>query len=229
MATSGVITFSKNAGETVTFALKLIGSLNAHDQTVNANDMADGLVMLNLMLKEWQTTGPNLWRAERGSVALVSDTATYTLSPRPVKVYSVRYRDTSGRDLPMHELTGEEYDEQPLKSSNGIPTNYWLDKGTTSTEITTWPVLKTATTQTLQYTYQRVVEDVTQATDDIDVPQEALPVVTYNLAARLLDVDGDSSPTAQRIIARAEMMLRQYDAFDREQFVRFQPDMEMYR
>ena len=101
MATSGVITFSKNAGETVTFALKLIGALNAHDQTVNANDMADGLVMLNLMLKEWQTTGPNLWRAERGSVALVSDTATYTLSPRPVKVYSVRYRDTNGRDLPM--------------------------------------------------------------------------------------------------------------------------------
>jgi hypothetical protein len=229
MATSGVITFSKNAGETVTFALKLIGALNAHDQTVNANDMADGLVMLNFMLKEWQTTGPNLWRAERGSVTLVSDIATYTFSPRPVKVYSVRYRDTNGRDLPMEELTGEEYDELPLKTSNGIPTTYWIDKGTTATTISIWPVLKTATTQTLQYTYQRVVEDVTLTTNDIDVPQETLPMVTYNLAARLLDMDGDSTPTAQRIIARAEQMRAQYDAFDREQFVRFEPNMRVYR
>jgi len=223
MATSGAITFSQNAGETVKFAMKLIGALNAHDQTVNANDMADGLTMLNLMLKEWQTTGPNLWRAERGSVTLVSDTATYTLDPRPVKVYSVRYRDANGRDLPMEEMTGEEYDEQPLKTSNGTPTCYWLNKGTTATTITTWPVLKTATTETLQITYQRVVEDVTQSTHDIDVPQEALPVVTYNLAARLLDMEGDSTPISQRIIARAEAMKQQYDAFDREQFVRFEP------
>jgi len=223
MATSGVITFSKNAGDTVKFALKLIGALNSHDTTVNAEDMADGLTMLNLMLKEWQTTGPNLWRAERGSVTLVSDTATYTLDPRPVKVYSVRYRDANSRDLPMEEMTGDEYDEQPLKSSNGTPTAYWLDKGTTSTTITTWPVLNTATTETLQVTYQRVVEDVTASTDDIDVPQEALPVVTYNLAARLADMDGDSDPSVQRVIARAEAMKRQYDSFDREQYVRFEP------
>ena len=74
-----------------------------------------------------------------------------------------------------------------------------------------------------------MVEDVTLTTNDIDVPQETLPMVTYNLAARLLDMDGDSTPTAQRIIARAEQMRAQYDAFDREQFVRFEPNMRVYR
>jgi hypothetical protein len=84
-------------------------------------------------------------------------------------------------------------------------------------------VQATVTSETLRVTYQKRFDDIDTLDDDIDVAQEWLETVGYNLASRLLDdypVDGKES---DRIIARAEIMLQTAKDFDREDTVCFYP------
>ncbi|WP_299477000.1 hypothetical protein [uncultured Paracoccus sp.] len=222
MATSGAITSTMTAGQVVTRALRICAVLG-RGETAEAEDMQDGVVSLNLMLKSWQATGPNLWRETDGSVTLTNATATYTLSPRPIEVLSCRYRNASGTDMPMEQLTDDEYQEIPLKTSAGIPTTFYVNKQRDATTITVWPVLATVTTETLRYSYQRVIEDVTAQSQHIDVPQEALDLVIYGLASRFLDEFGITGERARRIVDRYMALKQQFDGFDREPFVQFVP------
>lgn len=224
MTTSGVITSTMTARQVVTRALKLVGVLQPHDP-VEGVVMDDGIETLNLMLKSWQITGPQLWRATEGTITLVSATATYTLSPRPVDVYECRYRNASGIDLPMERLNRDDHRELPQKSSAGIPTTWYFDKQRDSSTITTWPVLATATTETLRYTYQRVIEDVTNANEHLDVPQEALDLVIHGLAVRMFAEYGATGERARNVRETFMEMKARFDAFDREDSISFEPAM----
>lgn len=220
MATSGSINYSLTARGVVTQALKKIGVCPVFQATPSAEDMAQGIAELNMMLKGWQLNGPNLWRQTEGSVTLTATTASFTLSPRPHRVTECRFRDTGGRDLPMMELTREEYFELPLKTSTGIPTQYYFDPQVSSAKLYIWPVLASVTTETLKYTYSRVIEDIDDADDDLDIPQECLEVVMLNLADRL---QGTYQQSDDRLTARAQALYQQFKSMDREPVVRFKP------
>lgn len=222
MSTSGVITYNMTAQGIVTFALKLI-NITDRLETPAAEDMASGIEALNLMLKSWQMNGPNLWRKRFGSVTLVADTASYTLSPRPYSVEEARYRSASGVDLPMNELNREEYVELPLKTSTGIPTNFYIDRQRASVIMYVWPVPASVTTETIQYTYQSVIEDISAQTNDIDIPQEWFETVGYNLAARL--AEQFNIEKADLVTRRAEQLLALAENNDREPFIQFRPSL----
>ncbi len=221
MATSGTITYNMTARSIVTQALKKIGVCPVFQATPSAEDLAQGIVELNMMLKGWQLDGPNLWRQTEGSVTLTASTASFTLSPRPHRVMECRYRDTGGRDLPMMELTREEYFELPLKTSTGIPTQYYFDPQVSSGKLYIWPLLAAVTTETLKYTYSRVIEDITSADNDLDIPQECFEVVMLNLADRL---QGTYQQSDDRLTARAQTLYRQFKSMDREPVIRFSPE-----
>lgn len=221
MATSGTITYNLTARGIVTQALKKIGVCPVFQQTPSAEDMAQGIVELNMMLKGWQVDGPNLWRQTEGSVTLTATTASYTLSPRPHRVTECRFRDTGGRDLPMMELTRDEYFEMPLKTATGIPTQYYFDPQVSSGKLYIWPVLASVTTETIKYTYSRVIEDITSADNDLDVPQEYFELVMTNLADRL---QGTYQMSDDRLSARALSLYRQFKSMDREPVIRFRPE-----
>lgn len=220
MSTSGSIDYSLNARQLVTWALKKTRIIQ-EAETPSADQLSDAYDDLNLMLKGWQKDGPNLWRQTFGSATLVTATASYTLSPRPRRVIEARYRDTSGRDIPMTLLTRQEYVDLPLKTSTGIPTQYYIDYQRDSVLLYVWPVPASATTETVQYTYQRYAEDIDAATNDIDIPPEWFETVGYNLADRLLESYGLKD---DRISARAMMLLMAAKDDDREDFVRFVVD-----
>jgi hypothetical protein len=225
LATSGTITYTLTARDVVTYALRKIGVLDI-TQTADADEAAAALIELEVMLKEWAFNGPFLFTKRSASQALASDTATYNLSiTKPIRILEMRYRDANGRDLPMEELTREEYLELPLKDSNGIPTTYFFDPQPGSWNLSTWPVLITATTETLEYSYQRRIEDVGSLNNDLDIPQEWLSTVGYSLAARLLDDYGVADVIAERILARAENLLQKAATFDRDERVMFYPGM----
>lgn len=222
MTTSGVITSDMTVRQVITRALRVLALLGKGD-TADGEDVTDGVVSLNLMLKSWQVTGPNLWRVTDGTVTLAASTATYTLSPRPLKVDACRYRNASGVDMPMQQMTDEEYEQLPLKTSTGIPTTFYVNRQRGATTLTVWPVLASVTTETLRYSYQRVIEDVTNANETLDVPQEALDLVIYGLASRFLDDYGVVGERAKRVVDRFLMLKSQHDAFDREPFIQFVP------
>lgn len=220
MPTSGSTDYSLTARDVITYALKLIREIDA-TATASGSDAKDGLVALNLMLKGWQMTGPDVFRNTIGTVSLVGGQASYSLPTNVHAVMEARYRSAAGIDLPMIELGREEYLELPLKSSAGIPTQYYVDGQRAGKVLYLWPVLAAATTETVQYTFQRKFEDVDTLNEEIDVKQEHLEAVVYNLADRLLDIYGKDQP---RITQRA-MMLKQV-AMDSERpgFHTFVPD-----
>jgi|CXWL01.1.fsa_nt_gi hypothetical protein len=218
MTTSGSIDHSLTARQVVTFALrkaKVIDTLN----DPAAEEMRDGLLDLNLMLKSWQTdSGPNLWRQTFGSMALVAATASYVLTPRPFRLIEARYRNASGIDLEMIELTRQEYAAISQKTASGTPTQFYLDRQAASSTLYVWPVPASVTTETIQYTYQRVIEDIDAAANDLDIPQEWLETVGYNLAYRL---SGSYGSFDKELGVIASGLLADAKDSDRESIVRF--------
>lgn len=222
MSTSGSIDFNLNARDLCTFALRKIRITPVFD-TPSAEDMEVAREELNLMLKTLQLHAPGLWRQTDGTATLVASTGSYTLSPRPFRVHEARYRSAAGIDLPMMELSRQEYVELPLKTTTGVPTQYYVDYQRTNAIMYVWPVPASVTTETIRYTYQRVFDDIDALTNDIDVPQEHLEAVGYQLAARLQVTYGKE---VKGVNEMAAMLMAEVDAADREPVVRFVPERQ---
>ena len=222
MATSGSVDYSLTARQVIKFALQKVNMLALHEDP--SDERADNaLIELNIMCKEWMKY-ENLWRLTEGSATLVADTASYVLSPVPYRVIDARYRDADSRDLPMMQMSRSDYYDLPLKTTQGIPTQWYLDKQRATRTLYVWPVIASVTTETIQYTYQRLFDDVDDLDDEIDIPQEYFSVVAFNLAARLADSVGRTGPHIDRVIQRAEMLLQEALDDDRPDFIQFMPD-----
>lgn len=196
--------------------------------TANATEAASALIELELMLKDWAKDGPFLFTKREATQALTANDADYTLSASlPVRIIEARYRDTSSpaHDIPMQPLTRDEYFELPVKTATGVPTTYYFDPyGSGAGGILyIWPLLASATTEAIRYTYQRRIEDIDDLTNNLDIPQEYLGTVGYALADRLLDDYGVSDKVGDRITARAQEMLQKAKDFEREDFTFFRP------
>lgn len=222
MALSGSYDSNLTGRQAITFALQKC-NIVGFNAAPSAEAAEGARLTLNLMLKDWSIKGPHLWKKTEASVTMTNATASYDLSSiNALRVLDVRYRDTSSRDLPMEALERTEYFDLPDKASAGIPTTWYFDPQRTTPTLYVWPVKATITTETLRLTHQKKFDDIDSLDDDIDVPQEWLLTVGYNLASLLLDdypVDGKE---AERIIARAELLHAQAMDFDREDTLRFE-------
>lgn len=196
-----------------------------------ADEAAAVLIELELMLKEWAISGPFLFTKRESSQTLVANTANYTLSTTlPVRIIEARYRDISSpvSDLPMQPLTRDEYFTLPTKTATGTPTTFYFDPQPAAGILYIWPLLASATTESIRYTYQRRIEDIDDLTNNIDIPQEWLSTVGYCLADKILDDYGVSDKVGDRITARAQEMLQKAKDFEREDFTYFRPGFYRY-
>jgi len=213
------VTGTQTIREVVTDALEKIGVVDGESEP-EAYEVAKGVRALNRMLKSWQNKGYNLWTYASQSVPLTT-AASYTLDPvRPVRVHSVRLK-RGAVETPMERLTRDEYDDLPMKSSQGMPTTWYFDRQREAARLYIWPVLATANGETLEITYERELEDMASPgdlNDTLDMPGEWWDAVVYGLAARLAD---DFMVNAPNVIARAERELSEALAADREGSVFF--------
>lgn len=183
------------------------------------------------MLKEWALKGPFLFTKRESSQTLVASTAAYTLSStKPIRIIEARYRDISSpqNDLPMQPLTRDEYFQYPNKIATGTPTTFYFDPQVANPVLYIWPLLASATTEAVIYTYQRRIEDIDSLNNNIDIPQELLGVCGYALAARLLDDYGIADQVGERILARSEALLQSAMDFEREEFLFMRPGFYRY-
>ena len=225
MALSGSVDFSLNAREVITKTLRKMAVLGVA-QVLDPDEAEDARIELNTMLKGWQRHGPHLWKTLEGSIPLLAATASYNLAAtlNPLRIMSMRYRDTQARDLPMRLFTREEYFDMPLKTSTGIPTQYYFDAQRGAPTVYVWPLLVSATTEVLTCSYQKRMDDIDDLNNDIDIVQEHFDTLIYAFAARLLDDYGVEGEVASRIIQRSQSLLESAQGFDREDVVRFVPD-----
>lgn len=192
MATSGAITASMTAIELVTAAARR-AKLLRDGQGADASMFEDGRKHLTRMLKSWTMDGANLWRDDEQTVDLVSGTATYTLSPRVMRVRNVRLYEDSAERFPLAEWGRDDYDNLPNKTTAGRPVAYYINRLRASVTLTLWPVPNDSTWD-LKVGYERVIEDVTAASEEIDAPQEWFDAVIDNLAVRMGEDDDALDP-----------------------------------
>lgn len=207
MATSGTINSTMTARAIVTRALKLLGAVGGA-QTLGADDGADGLEGLNIMLKSMQADGVNLWRESEVTMPVLAGVRATLITPRVVDIQSARLN--YGYERTLNRWERGEYDQIPNKASLGIPSCYFLDERRNETYLRLWPIQ--SVDMEVIYTSARVIEDATDLDQEIDVPQMWLECICYNLAVRLYPLfGGDRIDVVGQEAARLYDMMRNHD------------------
>jgi hypothetical protein len=87
-----------------------------------------------------------------------------------------------------------------------------------------WPVLAVANGDTVEFTYQRKIEDIDNLANKINLPVEWLDAVGYALARRLIPAFRVKAGRAARIDASADRLLAEARDYDREPLVTMRPE-----
>jgi hypothetical protein len=219
MATSGTYAFTMTARQVITFAMRKLRLIDAVENA-SATDMETCRIELNVLLRGWQLSGPNLWRVTNGSLTLTANTAAFVLDTVPWEITNASFR-SNVRDIPMMLLTEEEYSDLPLKTATGIPTQYYYDRQRDSGTLYVWPVMAAVAGETIEYTYQRRFQDVATLDENIDIPTEYLGTIAYALAAEIAPTFGVDARDVTRMADEMKAIAR---SADREMVVRFEPE-----
>lgn len=198
------VTATQTVRDIVTDALLDI-EVGAIGQAANATLAAHAVRVLNRLMKSWQLddAAPSFLKASY--TLTLTTAASYSLVPeRPLRILSARLKRT-GIEIPMIRLTRDEYDQLPVKTTTGIPTQYYYDRQKEDALFYVWPVLSVAAGETVEITFEREFEDV-DINDTIDLPGEWWDVAVLQLASRLVHAYG-SEAAKQNVPMRAEMAL----------------------
>lgn len=215
MATSGDISGTLTARDICRMAMLLIGG-PLDDGEVSTENGLVMTTMLNFMLKSWQADGCNLWRLSDEALNIPANTASVVLDPRVLDVMEARYVQSSTFQRQLDRWEWGDYRSLPNKNAAGFPTCFALNKQRTEIIASFWPVPTEDTV--IYYSGARVIDDVNDLNDEVDVPQEWVETVYTVLAERCipwLNVDALSAPVANRVTARAKFLYDKLLSFDR--------------
>jgi hypothetical protein len=102
------------------------------DQTMTAADANLGVRHLQRLLDSWSNDNLQIWTTADATVATVSGTTSYATNTWsntrvPVTIQNVWLRDSS-IDFPLYEISEQEYDAIPAKSTQGLPEAYFFER-----------------------------------------------------------------------------------------------------
>lgn len=122
------------------------------------------------------------------SSAAASGNTIYTYTTKsswPLYIDSVRLVDVDAdTERSLMPMTRNEYFDIHDKEMSNIPSSYFYSLGNRTGTFYIWPV-QPDVKDYLRITYQRVLHDLVDATDDIDLPAEWLEPIVLNLAVKL--------------------------------------------
>lgn len=205
MAVSNSTDFSISASGLVRKARAKLG-VDASEEDLQAHELQEGLDTLNMMLKAWQADGIMYWLMTEGTLTLVQGQASYSFATGgdfttvPFDMVDMRITRNS-TDLPMVELSREEYYDLPIKDNQGYPTQWFYDRQRSSGTLYVWPA-PDATAGTLKFTYRRSIMDMDASDDDIDLPQEWYNAIVWNLAEEMIPEYGPIDQVTAALVVR---------------------------
>jgi hypothetical protein len=230
MATSSTTTFNLDLSDIMEEAYDLCGLTMRSGYDYNTAKRA-----LNLIFLEWQNKGLNLWKIEQGTQTLTAGTSSYAAESSALEIVDAFLRTDSGDttkqfDQQLTRISRTQYNHQAKKLSQSKPTQFYVDKGTSSINIVLWSTPDSAETYTLVYDYIKRIEDAgTVASNNADVPARYLPCLTYALAYNIACKSMEAQPRVPMIKARYDELWNEVSDSDRERAsVRFVPDSSIY-
>jgi hypothetical protein len=201
--------FFPTAATVINASLRRIRAYDPEDTTtISSTQLANALETMNFLISSWQALGPTLWcRKQKTGQALTAAQASYTVGSggnitginRPLLITQAWLTDASqtpSLDIPLTPMGAEEYLALSTKAAVGVPTSFWYDPeydGSSNTGATSkgklylWPVPDTSlvTNRTLNFYYQRPLEDFDASSDAIDMPQEWFNAFRLKLAVAI--------------------------------------------
>lgn len=196
-------TATETVGAIIADAAFYAGMLDTEEALTTAEN-GRAIRLLNMMLKSWQVKGYPLWVKTAGSLDL-GTVAAYDLDPlRPLRILSARF-ERDGIETPMIGVSRDEYDALPDKTVTGQPTQFYYDRQREAAKFYVWPLLAAADGETVKYTYERELEDVTDTSETLDMPGEWWEAVATQLALRLCSTFSLSVPAALPELARTAL------------------------
>ena len=201
MTTSGTVSWNPVRDKVVYGALRVCGAYNAAN-IPRAEQMADAIDALDMMLKSWAMDG-FLWLKKFIYVKMVAAQKSYTIGTagdtvtigstddstaylqRPTRVFfPTRYTIATTAEVPMGQISRQEYAILPNKATAGTPVQVYYDPQVSTGVLYVWPVPSGATDKII-LTVDRILEDVGADDTTFDLPPETLEMLKFNLALRL--------------------------------------------
>ena len=239
MATSGTTTFSVTRNDIITSALRVLGVIEIGAQP-DAATIENASLVLNMMMKDWQTDGIKLWTIKELTLPLVQGQLSYNIGPdssndlvtdKPLRVIQSFLRNTGVTppiDIPMTIISQQEYNLLGSKQSTGTTNSvyYWpyANYGTVTIFLT--PDTNTATNYQLHLTVQRPIYVVNNPNDNFDFPSEWFLALKWSLMAEMAsDYDKPLNEKAY-YDSKALMLKKELEDWDVEfASTFFQPDV----
>lgn len=221
MSVSGVTDWPLTAGEIVTQAMYELGELSQGEDP-SGEEMEDGLLRLNAMLRSWSGEG-NLFREASGTLTLPAGTASGTLPADVRDVSSVRYVGSFNR--PLAQWNRSQFYSVPNRTQTGTPIAYYVSESISGRTLTVWPVPSAGAT--LELDYSRVAQTVTDPSETVDVPEEWQEALILGLASRLASMFGTTETAPQKVArldSRAQALYQRLLDRDRPDTYTFEPD-----
>ncbi len=206
MTVSGQTVYAPTALEIIEAAFNNLG-VGQEGEALTPRMYADGKRALNMLILTFNAH-PRLWIYTEGTVTMVTEQASYALTdPRPLRITSIRRR-LNGIDTPLNMMSRQEYFDQPNKTvSPSIPVSFYFDPQVDEGTLYLWPAPSaTAVGQysPLRFTYIRRMNIVDDTANTLDLPQEWVEPVTWNLAKRLMPQYPVNDPNlAQLVLGQA--------------------------
>jgi hypothetical protein len=183
MATSGSKDFELDVADYVEEAFERCGL-----ELRTGYDLKSAQRSLNLLLAEWANRGLNQWTIREKTIAMVKDSASYTIdSTNPtatIDVLDVFIRETlqgTTTDVPLSRMSRAEFSHVATKSTTGKPNQYFIDKQLSPT-ITVWPVPDKNSTYTVYLNVLSRMDDADVGANTLDVPFRFYPCLAAGLA-----------------------------------------------
>ena len=239
MTTSGTTAFNPVRDKVIYGALRLCGAYNAAN-IPRPEQLQDAIDALDMMMKSWAMDG-FLWLKKFIYVSMVAAQKSYTIGvagdtvttdaagvtaylQRPTRVFfPTRYTIATTAEVPMVQISREEYATLPNKATAGTPVQVYYSPQVSTGILYVWPV-PSGTTDKIILTVDRILEDVGNDESTFDLPPEALEMLKFNLALRLAP-EYSLPPQTFAIIEKYALALKEkVEGFQRDNAsVFFQP------
>lgn len=202
MPTSGTFAFATTARDLIQKALREIKVLPAGEDATS-EELDDAILSLNGMLKSWQTED-SVWREESVTVPISAGDAATTLDSDIRDVVDARLAVSATYERPMQVWTRADYNQVPNKLVGGDPLTFYFSRQRGDAILYVWPVPTTDVNVILECI--RGIETITNASQNIDVPEDWAEAVWTNLAVRLAGSYGAAAELTPELVNRADAL-----------------------
>lgn len=135
---------------------------------------------------------------------------------------------SSETSTPLLPIAYEDYYNLPTRSTNGTPSQYLYTPKTTTGVLSLWPRPSDASSR-LEFSYERILEDLDNSSDDFDIPKEWYEPMTWQLAVRIGCAFGKEDKVRKVIMPLASDSLAALKSWDSEiTSVNISPDLGVY-